>query len=303
MMSLKISRFDSPVAAGIFMVLLMAGCVTSPSGKYDPEIQVSAEAAQAAFQRGEVSRADALYARALERARLTDNRDEIIRNTYNLSLCRMISGQLDEARHLLVQARMLASECGVMAARILLAESEVARLAGEGLNSEQLARQALAAGADREGKVQSWLLQGEAWFHEGNLQNSLNCMRSASKQITDETPATVQARLLDLETGLVQARLLPGSVALLQIRRAEWLKKAGQFHDMVKALQEAAKALEFESKWAEAFDCRIRVVQSLQASGDVKQALIEAKKADELAGQTGNVNNKILATSLLDELK
>jgi hypothetical protein len=89
----------------------------------------------------------------------------------------------------------------------------------------------------------------------------------------------------------------------LQLSRAGWLKKAGQFNDMVKALQAAATALELESKWAEAFDCRIRAGQSLQASGEVKRALVEARKADELADKTGNVNNKTLAGNLLNELK
>jgi len=299
----KITGFVISGSACLVMAWLMAGCATPPPVGYDPEIKAPAEAAQAAFQRGEVARADALYVEALARARLTDNRDEIVRNAYNLALCKMISGQLDDASNLLVQAGILAGGQGVMAARILLAESETARLAGDGPASEQLARQALTAGADREGQVQAWLLQGEAGFQAGQLKSALDSYRSASKQITRDTPAVVRARLDDLATALVQARLLPGSVARLQISRAEWLKKAGQYHDMVKALQAAATALELESKWGEAFDCRIRAGQSLQASGEVKRALIEVRKADELADKAGNVNNKTLAGILLNELK
>ncbi|MEI8140735.1 MAG: hypothetical protein WCI03_12825 [bacterium] len=286
------------------MSFLLTGCVTPPPhGGMDPEVKAAAEAAQAAFQRGEVARADTLYVKALARARLTDNRDEIVRNAYNLGLCRMISGQHGEARELLIQARILAGERGVIAARILLAESEAARLVGDGPGSEQFARQALAAGTDREGTAQAWLLQGEAWIQAGQLESAMDCCRSASKHITRDTPATVRARLNDLESGLVQARILPGSVVQLQLSRAEWLKKAGQFKDMVKALQAAALVLEFESKWEEAFDCRLRIALSLQAAGDVKQALSEARKASELAGQTGNVNNQKLIDSLLNELK
>lgn len=292
-----------PVSVYLLMAFLMGGCATPRGAGYDPEIKASAEAAQSAFERGEVARADALYAKALVRARLTDNRGEIVRNAYNLALCRMISGQLGEARNLLAQARILASTRGAMAARILLAESEAARLAGDGLISEQLAREALAAGVDREGRAQSWLLQGEACFRAGHLQAAMECYRSAIKEITRDTPATVRARLDDLETGLVQARLIPGSVATLQLSRAEWLKKAGQFNEMVKALQAAAMTLELESKWAEAFDCRIRSAQSLQASGEATGARMEARKAGELAQKTENVDNKILAANLLNELK
>ena len=299
----KMPGFVTPGSICLVTAWLLAGCATPPPAGYDPEIKVQAGAAQAAFQRGEVARADALYVKALARSRLTDNRDEIVRNAYNLALCRMISGQLGDASNLLGQAGILAGGHGLIAARILLAESETARLAGDGPASEQLARQALAAGADREGQVQAWLLQGEAGFQAGQLKSALDSYRSASKQITRDTPAVVRARLDDLATALVQARLLPGSVARLQISRAEWLKKAGQYNDMVQALQAAATALELESQWAEAFDCRIRASQSLLASGEMKRALMEARKADELADKTGNKKHKTLAGILLNEIK
>lgn len=291
------------LSACLVITLLLAGCSTPPPSHYDPVIKVAADGADASFKRGEVARADALYVKALARARLTDNRDEIVRNSYNLALCRMSLGQVDEARELLVQARLMAGERGAMAVRILLAESEVARLKGEVTACEPLARQALAAGADREGQVQAWLLQGESWYMAGQLQSASDCFRSASKQITRDTPPALRARLNELEAGLVQAGLLKGSIAMLQVSRADWLKQAGQFNEMVKALQAAASAWESESNWSQAFDCRIRAAQSLQAAGSRDRALTEAKKADELAGQTGNVNNKLLATSLVNELK
>lgn len=283
--------------------LMTCGCTTPPPHRYDPEIKTQAEAAQAAFQRGEVARADALYVKALARARRVDDREEIARNAYNLALCRMIEGQLGEARNLLTQARLLANERGLMAVRILLAESEAARLAGAGPESEQLARQALAAGADREGQVQSWLLQGEAWFLTGQFQTARECYQSALKQVSRDTAATLRARLDHLGARLVQARLMPGSEAGLQLSRASWLKQAGQYPEMVEALQAAALAWELESKWGEAFDCRIRAAQSLQASGDRKQAGIEAGKAVELAGQSGNLKNRTLAETFLNGLK
>ncbi len=293
----------TPVLSCILAGMLMAGCATPKRDGYDPDIKAAAESAQVALQRGELDRADALYSKALDRARLTDNRNEVVRNTYNLALCRMSAGQLGDARNLLVQARSLTTGRGVVASRILLAEAEVARLAGAGPVSEQLARQAMAAGADRDGQVQAWLLQGEAWLLAGQLQSSRDCYDAAVKASSKATPAAVRARLEGLAAGLVQARVLTGSVAVLQLSRAEWLKKAGQFSEMVQALQAAATAFELESKWAEAFDCRIRVAQSLQAAGNVKLARIEAGKADELAGRTGNVNSKSLAASLLTELK
>lgn len=303
MQSLKSLHRGLSLSTCLIVTLMLTGCSTPPPSHYDPVIKVAADGADASFQRGEVARADALYVKALARARLTDNRDEIVRNSYNLALCRMSLEQYGEARELLVQARLLAAERGAMAVHILLAESEVARRTGEVAACEQLARQALVAGADREGQVQAWLLQGESWYMAGQLQSASDCFRSASKLITRDTPPALRARLNELEAGLVQAGLLKGSIATLQVSRADWLKQAGQFNEMVKALQAAASAWEVDSQLSQAFDCRIRAALSLQAAGSRDRALIEATKAGELAGQTGNVNNKILATSLMNELK
>lgn len=288
---------------GLGMVCLVAGCATPKGPAMDPQIKVTAEAAQAAFQRGEVARADVLYGKALARARLSDNRDEIVRNAYNLALCKMIAGRLDEARRLLEQAALLTNGRGVVPARILLAEAEVARLAGDPSRSEQLARQAMETGADRDGQVQAWLLQGEAWIRIGKVQSALDCFKSASRKICRDTPATVRARLAGLESDLVQAGELTGSVAMLQLDRADWLKQASQFTGMVEALQAAAQALERDSKWAEAFDCRIRAAQSLLAAGDRQKARDEALKAEELAERTGSTGNRVMVSSLMGELK
>lgn len=295
--------FGLSLTACAVVAWLTSGCTTPPQRGYDPEIKAQAEAAHAALQRGEVPRAEALYGKALARAQRVDDREEIARNAYNLALCRMMAGQPGEARHLLAQARLLTPERGAMAVRIRLAESEAARLAGDGPNSEQSARQALAAGAGREERVQSWLLQGEAWFLMGQFQTALECYQAALKPVSRDTAPTLRARLDGLGAGLVQARLMPGSVAGLQRSRANWLKQAGQYGEMVAALQAAAVAWEGESNWAEAFDCRIRAAQSLQAAGDRQQALIEAGKAVEWSDKSGNVKNRALAETLLNGLK
>lgn len=288
---------------GLGVGLLAAGCATSKGPAPDPQIRVAAEAAQAACQRGDVARADALYGQALKRARLTDNRDEIVRNAYNLALCKMTAGRLDEARGLLEQAGMLVDGRGLVQARILLAKAEVARLAGDHPASGQLARQALVGSVDRDTMVQAWLLQGEARLQIGEVQGALDCFNSASRKVVRQTPAMLRARLAHLESALVLAGVLSGSVAVLQLERAEWLKKSGQFTGMVEALQAAAQALERESKWAEAFDCRIRAAQSLLAAGNCRQARAEAFKAGELAGRTGSAEDKVMAANLMGELK
>ena len=262
-----------------------------------------AEAANAAYQRGEVERADGLYGRALQRARLSDNREEIFRNAYNLALCRIVEGKLADAKGLLAQARALMGGRGDDVARVLLAEAEVARLSGALAESDQLAGQAVDCGADREGRIHASLLKGEAAFASGNLQGALSHYRVARFRATRQSPALIQARLSGLEAQLIQMKLIEGDVAGAQLERAEWLRKAGQFKDMAEALNAAATDFERDGKYAEAFDCRIRAALSLLAAGHRDAAKQAAMCAAELAGKTDNVNHKALAAGVLDDLK
>ncbi len=282
--------------------VLVVGCSTPKPSTLDPEIKGLSDGANAAYQRGEVERADALYEKALKRARLSDNRVEISRNAYNLALCRMVEGNLDEARGLLNQAEALAGVKGEEAVRIRLAESEVARLSGAASESAQLARQAVLAGADREGRVHALLLQSEAAFVSGQIQGARDFHKAAKSGVSGKTQALIQARLEAVAVGLVQAGVLVGDVGALQLSRADWLKKAGQFKDMVTALNDAAQQFEKMEKWAEAFDCRIRSAQSLLAAGNREAAVQAARQALDLAERSGLASQKALVAAVMKEL-
>ena len=286
-----------------FVILFLAGCSTPKPVALDPEIKGLADSAAAAYHRGEIERAEALWQKALQRARLIDDRGEIVRNAYNLGLCRLVAGRYEEAMRVLKQAEALAGGKGVELSRILLAESEAARLEGVPSESEQRALEAVAAGADREGRVQALVLQGEAEFSSGRLLTALEHYRVATSILSENTPALLRARLDELAVHLVQAKLLPGDEAAFMISRAEWLKKAGQYTMMAVALDGAANRYAEDSKWEQAFDCRIRAVQSLIAAGRRSEALAMLKKAADLAGRTGDARSKVLVAELAGELK
>lgn len=283
---------------------MVAGCATAPkTPPLDPDLKLMAEGASAAYQRGELQRADELYQRALRRARLIDAGAEVSRNAYNLALCRLGMGRLTEAQNLLRQAAALAGDQGVEVARILLAESEVARLSGEPAESEQLASEAIAAGADREGRVHSLILQAEAAVQVDHLTGALGLYKEARSASSRKTPPMLKARLDGLAVRLVQARLLEGDEAVFQLGRAQWLKVAGQFGMMVQALDGAAARYEQDQKWNDAFHCRIRATQSLLAAGDRVSAQAMLRKAAELAERTGDAGNKALVTGLAGDIK
>ena len=296
-------KSDMKGIIAVLVVVVLAGCSTPKPSALDPELKLFAESASVAYLRGEVERADGLYQKALQRARLIDDQGEIARNTYNLALCRTVEGRLTEAHSLLRQAGSLSAGKGPEAARILLAEAEVARLSGELAESQQLAREAVAAGVDREGRVQAFLLQGEAEFGAGRLQGALEDYTSARAASSGRTPALLRSRLDELAIHLCQAKLLDADEAALQTSRAEWLKKAGQFKMMALALDSAAKRYEQDLRWTQAFSCRIRAAQSLLAAGNRDGARLMLQQAAEVAERTGNARDKALAAGLMGELK
>jgi tetratricopeptide (TPR) repeat protein len=126
----------------------------------------------------------------------------------------------------------------------------------------------------------------------GQVQGAREFHKAAKSAVSGKTPALIQARLEAVAVGLVQAGVLAGDVGALQLSRADWLKKAGQFKDMVSALDGAAQHFEKMEKWAEAFDCRIRSAQSLLAAGNRASAMGSARQALDLAERSGLAGQK-----------
>jgi len=286
------------VVAGLF-----AGCSTPRPSTLDPEINLFAESASAAYHRGEIKQASGLYQKALQRARLIDAQDEVSRNAYNLALCRLAEGKITEARSLLQQAGALSRVSGLETARIHLAEAEVARMSGDPAECQKLVQEALAAGVDREGRVQALVLQGEAECGSGRLPKAVEFYQAARSLVTDRTPALLGVRLDDLAVRLTQSKALVADEAALQASRANGLKKAGQYKMMAVALECAAERYEQDSKWSDAFSCRIRAAQSLLAEGNREHATAMVRKAGELAERIGNAKYKALVAGLAADLK
>ena len=291
------------LGAGLACLALTIGCATQKATGMDPGIKVFTDGADAAYRRGELERADALYTAALQRARLTDNTPEIARCAYNLALCRMAGGKPVEARNLLQQAGALVAGQGGDEARILLAEAEAARLSGEVVESGELARRAVTVGVDEEGRVQALLIQAEAAMASGSPKEARTTYQTAIEKVTRLTAPPIRARLDGLAAGLVQAQVLSGDLGVIQLSRAEWLRKSDRFGEMVAALNAAGDAFERVENWPRAFSCRIRAAQSLLAAGMRDKALQAARQALDLSGKTGDMNHKTLATAILNDLK
>lgn len=287
------------------VMTVVAGCATPNRSVIDPEIRSFAESAATAYHRGDLARADEMWRKALNRARLIDDRGEIVRNAYNLGMCRISAGRYPEAMSALRQARALAGAPSVELSRIILAEAEIVSMdhASFPLDIDVLAHEAIAAGADSAGRLQAILLQGQAACAAGRRQEALEHYREAASAVSAATPALLRARLDDLAVRLVHDGLMTGNEAALMESQAGWLKKAGQYGAMATVLAGASDRYAEHSEFEKAFDCRIRAAQSLFAAGRLDSAREMLKAAAGLTDRTGNAKAMELVRQLQAELK
>ena len=111
-------------------LLTLVGCATSPTSTVPPkdkELSRTSHLARAAFEDGATAQAIDLYRKALNRAIAMDDATEIGNAAYNLALCHIILGQLDQASASLAEAKADVKRSGSNPADVLLLEATVAQ--------------------------------------------------------------------------------------------------------------------------------------------------------------------------------
>ena len=104
--------------------LTLVGCATSPTAPpKDQELSQTSNLARVAFEDGATAKAIDLYAKALNRAIAMDDATEIGNTAYNLALCQIMLGQLDQAHAALAEAKAAFERSGRTPADILLLEA------------------------------------------------------------------------------------------------------------------------------------------------------------------------------------
>ncbi len=141
--------------------LTLVGCATAPTAPpKDKELSRTSDLARAAFEAGATAKAIDLYKEALNRAHAMDDATEIGNAAYNLALCHIILGQLDQASVSLVEAKAAFQRGGSNPADVLLLEATVAQRQGKSEQALSLADQVLSASPDENYLFQVALLKG-----------------------------------------------------------------------------------------------------------------------------------------------
>jgi tetratricopeptide (TPR) repeat protein len=249
--------------------LSLAGCfgsrnATAPQG--DKELTLDTELARAAFDDGATSRAAQYYGKALTRAFAMDDAAQIGNAAYNLALCQILLGQLDQAQATLADAGAAFQRSGSNPADVLLLEATVAQRQGKLEQALSLADQVLAASPDENDLFQATLLKGTIACDQDDLARARTALTEADKHhVTDAALLAARERL----TGnifLLEGN--PAEAAAALDRAAALFRTAKHYRDMALTLRRAGDAYQEAGDTRRAEDRLLRAKCSLAAQGE-----------------------------------
>jgi tetratricopeptide (TPR) repeat protein len=248
-------------------VLTLVGCATAPtSPPKDKELSRASDLARTAFEDAATAKAIDLYGKALNRAHAMDDATEIGNAAYNLALCHIILGQLDQASASLAEAKAAFQRSGSNPADVLLLEATVAQRQGRPEQALSLADQVLSASPDESHRVQVALLKGTIACEQDDPARARTALVEADKHhVTDVLLLAARERLAGTIFLLENS---PAEAAAALDRAAALFQKAKHYRDMALTLRRAGEAYQEAGDAQRAEDRLFRAQRSLAAQGE-----------------------------------
>jgi len=248
----------------VLALLAHVGCATSPTvPPKDKELSRTSDLARAAFEDGAVARAIDLYRKALNRAHAMDDATEIGNTAYNLALCHIILGQLDQASAALADARVAFQRGGSNPADVLLLEATVAQRQGKSEQALSLADQVLSASSDEDDLFQVALLRGTIACQQDDPVRARAALAEASKHHSANAALLAARERLAGNIFLLEGN--PAEAAAALDRAAALFQKARHYRDMALTLRRAGEAYREAGDTPRAEDRLFRAQRSLAA--------------------------------------
>ena len=250
----------------VWVLLALAGCATSTVPPKDKELWRTGNLARVAFEDGAVAKAIDLYAKALNRALAMDDATEIGNAAYNLALCHIILGQLDQASASLAEAKAAFKRSGSNPADMLLLEATVAQRHGQLEQALSLADQVLSASPDESHRFQVALLKGTIACQQDDPVHARAALVEADKHHIANAPLLAARERLAGNIFLLEKN--PAGAAAAFERAAALLQKAKHYRDMALTLRHAGEAYQEAGDTQRAEDRLFRAKRSLAAQGE-----------------------------------
>ncbi len=249
-------------------LLTLVGCATSPSSTVEPEDKELSQAgnlARAAFEEGATAKAIDLYRKALNRARAMDDATEIGNAAYNLALCHIILGQLDQASASLAEAKAAFRRNRSNPADVLLLEATVAQRQGKMELALSLADEVLSASPDENYRFQASLLKGTIACEQDDPARARTALVEADKHHVTDAPLLAARERLAGNILLLEGN--PAEAAEAFDRAAVLFQEAKHYRDMALTLRRAGQAYQEAGETQRAEDRLFRANRSLAAQG------------------------------------
>ena len=229
----------------IALILLpLVGGATSPTSTVPPkdkELSRTSNLARAAFEDGATAKAMDLYRKALNRARVMDDASEISNAAYNLALCHIILGQLDQASASLAEAKAAFKRNGSNPADMLLLEATIAQRQGKLEQALLLANEVLSASRDENGLFQAALLKGTIACGQDDAARARTALTEADKHHIANAALLAARERLAGNIFLLEGN--PAEAAAAFDRAAALFQEAKHYRDMALTLRRAAKRI------------------------------------------------------------
>jgi tetratricopeptide (TPR) repeat protein len=250
-------------------LLTLAGCTTVPISTTPPndkELSRTRDLARAAFEDGATAKAIDLYAKALNRALVMDDATEIGNTAYNLALCHIILGQLDQASASLAEAKAAFTRSGSNPADVLLLEATLAQRQGKLEQALSLADQVLSASPDESHRFQVALLKGTIACGQDDPAGARTALVEADQHHVASTPLLAAKERLAGNIFLLERN--PAEAAAAFDRASALFQKAKHYRDMAITLRRAGEAYREAGDMQRAEDRLFRAKRSLAAQGE-----------------------------------
>jgi tetratricopeptide (TPR) repeat protein len=248
-------------------LLTLVGCATRPTApRKDKELSRASDLARAAFEDGATAKAIDLYRQALNRAYAMDDATEIGNAAYNLALCHIILGQLDQASAALAEAKAAFRRSGSNPADVLLLEATVAQRQGKLEQALSLANEVLSASPGKNDLFQATLLKGTIACEQDDPARARTALAEADQHPITNGPLLAARERLAGNIFLLERN--PAQAAAAFDRAAALFQKAKHYRDMALTLRRAGEAYREAGDMQLAGDRLSRAQRSLAAQGE-----------------------------------
>lgn len=292
----------------VALLALVAGCrspapVSGPAEVRDAYFHRMITSGHAAFQRGDIARAAELYENAWIRAQVMDRPALLAASAYNLALCRIALGDLDEGLNLLRSAYAEMARMGDPGVDALIAKAEVLRRLSRSDEAWQVSATLLAQSAPRTLRLQNHSLRALMALDANDGETARAELEQARRQVRRQTPLRLQARLAEAEGRFAVYNQDLQAAADAFDRAALLYRDEGRFADMARALAEAAALHARLSDRAAAVDRYFRAARHHAAAEEPVLGLRLLDAALQLVEESEDLIDGARLLDLFEELQ